>query len=73
MLLLADLVWGSLDIPIQKIVDTLFFQKANEYSDIILQFRLPKALTAMLAGSSLAIAGLLMQTLFKNPWPTHIY
>lgn len=64
---IADLVWGSLDIPIQKIVDTLFFQKANEYSDIILQFRLPKALTAMLAGSSLAVAGLLMQTLFKNP------
>ncbi|MBP9971075.1 MAG: iron ABC transporter permease, partial [Paludibacteraceae bacterium] len=37
------------------------------YSEIIWQFRLPKALTATLVGSSLAVSGLLMQTLFKNP------
>ena len=34
---------------------------------IILDFRIPRILTAMLAGAALATAGLLMQTLFKNP------
>jgi iron complex transport system permease protein len=36
-------------------------------SDIVWQFRLPKAVTCLLAGSALASGGLLMQTLFRNP------
>lgn len=36
-------------------------------SHIMLAIRLPKALTAILAGASLSVAGLLMQTLFRNP------
>ncbi len=34
---------------------------------IILHFRLPKAITAILVGSGLSVSGLLMQTLFRNP------
>jgi iron complex transport system permease protein len=34
---------------------------------IILDFRLPQALTALLAGAALAVSGLLMQTIFRNP------
>ena len=34
---------------------------------ILLQLRLPKMLTAILAGASLSVAGLMMQTLFRNP------
>ncbi|HCW07016.1 MAG TPA: iron ABC transporter [Cytophagales bacterium] len=34
---------------------------------IVWQFRLPKAITCVLAGASLACSGLLMQTLFRNP------
>ena len=34
---------------------------------IVLNFRLPQAITAMLSGAGLAVAGLLMQTLFRNP------
>ena len=35
--------------------------------EILLNFRLPKAITAVLAGASLSVAGLMMQTLFRNP------
>lgn len=34
---------------------------------ILLHLRLPKMLTAILAGASLSVAGLMMQTLFRNP------
>lgn len=37
------------------------------YREIILNYRLPKAITAILSGGALAVAGLLMQTLFRNP------
>ncbi len=47
-----------------------FFSNLFSNSDInliILNFRLPKALTAVLAGVALSISGMLMQTLFRNP------
>lgn len=37
------------------------------YPEILLQLRLPKALTAILAGAALSVSGLMMQTLFRNP------
>jgi iron complex transport system permease protein len=39
----------------------------DTWTTIVLSFRLPKAITAALAGSALAVSGLLMQTLFRNP------
>ncbi|MBD3305677.1 iron chelate uptake ABC transporter family permease subunit, partial [candidate division KSB3 bacterium] len=39
----------------------------GSWTNIVLLFRLPKAITAVLAGSALAVSGLLMQTLFRNP------
>ena len=47
----------------------MFFGKGAEgiNSEILLNFRLPKAITAVLAGASLSVAGLMMQTLFRNP------
>ena len=67
-LFLADLVWGSIHISLRDIF--LVFSgngKAGINSEILLNFRLPKAITAMLAGASLSVAGLMMQTLFRNP------
>lgn len=66
-LFLADLVWGSIHISLSEIVD-VFFRKGAEgiNSEILLNFRLPKAITAVLAGASLSVAGLMMQTLFRN-------
>ncbi len=67
-LFLADLAWGSIHISLREIV-SVFFGKGGEgiNSEIILNFRLPKAITAILAGASLSVAGLMMQTLFRNP------
>lgn len=57
---------GSVDIPLKDILKTLLGNEtAKEY--IILNYRLPKAITAILVGTGLSICGLLMQTLFRNP------
>lgn len=58
-----------MSIPLGDVLAILQGQAAQKasWSTIILQFRLPKALAAMLAGSALAVSGLQMQTLFQNP------
>lgn len=60
---------GSVSIPISEIFEILLGGNSSKSSWdlIILNFRLPKALTAILVGSGLSISGLLMQTLFRNP------
>ncbi|MCG9890461.1 MAG: iron ABC transporter permease [Thermosynechococcaceae cyanobacterium MS004] len=69
MLFCLSLATGSVSIPLQDVVTVLQGQSPQKasWSAIILQFRLPKAITAMLAGSALAVSGLQMQTLFQNP------
>lgn len=66
---LLDLALGSVDIPVNEVVKILLAQEAEKvtWTHIILKFRLPKALTATLAGAALGVSGLQMQTLFKNP------
>ncbi|MCF1422399.1 FecCD family ABC transporter permease [Mangrovimonas futianensis] len=65
---LGNISLGSVYIPIPDVFKGLFGSIANEsWSYIILNYRLPKALTAILVGSGLGISGLLMQTLFRNP------
>jgi iron complex transport system permease protein len=66
VLFLTNISLGSVSIPLPEIVKGLF-SKTGIASEILWQFRLPKALTCMLAGSALATGGLLMQTLFRNP------
>ena len=69
MTLLVSIGLGSVAIPIDEIIAVLLGNNSSKssWNTIILHFRLPKAITAMLVGSGLSIAGLLMQTLFKNP------
>jgi len=69
MVLLLSISLGSVAIPIDEIIAVLLGNNSSKssWSTIILHFRLPKAIAAMLVGSGLSIAGLLMQTLFKNP------
>lgn len=63
-----DLIFGSIHISLSDILDTFFGSKSNSInSEILLNYRLPKAITAILAGSALSVAGLMMQTLFRNP------
>lgn len=68
VLFLADLIFGSIRIPFSELVSVVSGQQQHTInSEILLNFRLPKAITAVLAGASLSVAGLLMQTLFRNP------
>ena len=60
---------GSVSIPIEDILKIITGNSPakESWQTIILNFRLPKAFTAILVGSGLSICGLLMQTLFRNP------
>ena len=65
-LFLTDIALGSVPISLENLLSGLFSDTPSIYSDIIWQFRLPKAITCLLAGAALATGGLLMQTLFRN-------
>lgn len=65
-LFLTNVSLGSVSIPIKEVLNGLF-SKTGMASEILWQFRLPKAITCILAGGALATGGLLMQTLFRNP------
>lgn len=64
VLFIASLVTGSVRIPLSAILD--LWGGGTEYGDIVMKFRLPKAITCILAGATLSVSGLLMQTLFRN-------
>ena len=66
---LMDLISGQVSIPLKEIFKILLGQESSKstWEYIILNFRLPKAITAILVGMGLSISGLLMQTLFRNP------
>lgn len=69
VLLAVSLLVGAVDIPASKVIDILLGKGSDKasWNYIVLQSRLPQALTAMLCGSSLAISGLMLQTAFRNP------
>lgn len=69
LLFLLSLSLGSVGIPLEQIVTILLGGDAEKasWATIVLKFRLPKAITAALAGAALAVSGLQMQTLFRNP------
>ena len=64
LLALLDVCSGSIWI---SPLSTLNSQLSTLHSQLLLHLRLPKMLTAILAGASLSVAGLMMQTLFRNP------
>ncbi|MDZ4823903.1 MAG: iron ABC transporter permease [Flavobacteriales bacterium] len=69
LLFMLELVFGSVDIPASAVIKILAgeIHSNQSWNTIILLSRLPRTCAAVLAGSSLALAGLLMQTLFRNP------
>jgi iron complex transport system permease protein len=66
---ILDLFVGPVRIPLKEILSILWGTPETNanWEIIILDYRLPKTITALLAGSALAISGLQMQTLFRNP------
>jgi iron complex transport system permease protein len=69
ILFLLNISLGSVRIPVAEILKVLSGNIPEKpiWTDIIINFRLTKALTCILAGGALALGGLLMQTLFRNP------
>ncbi|MDH3323184.1 MAG: iron ABC transporter permease, partial [Flavobacteriaceae bacterium] len=67
--LIINISLGSVNIPVKDIISSIFKNEASKetWHYIIINFRVPKAITAVLVGSGLAMSGLLMQTLFRNP------
>lgn len=68
-LFVVNISLGSVSIPLKEVFKSLTGTIASKESwqYIIVNYRLPKAITAVLVGMGLATSGLLMQTLFRNP------
>ncbi len=67
ILFVADLLLGSTHLEARDVLSSLFGHGTPHGEIIVMQFRLPKALTAIIAGAAMSVSGLLMQTLFRNP------
>ncbi len=70
LMVVLNLLFGSVEIPLGDIL-TVIFEGGKGVDEgtmlIVNNFRIPQTITAILSGAGLAIAGLLMQTLFRNP------
>ena len=66
---ILSLTLGSVHIPPEQVLRILTGGEPDKasWTDVIFKFRLPKAVTAMFVGAALAVSGLQMQTLFRNP------
>ena len=69
VLFVLNLVMGSIKIPASDVFSILMGDETAKPSwrFIILESRLPQAITAMLCGGALAVSGLMLQTAFRNP------
>ena len=69
ILWVCNLFIGSVSIPVEEVINALTGKACTKESwrYIIVESRIPQSITALLAGSSLAVAGLLLQTTFNNP------
>ena len=68
-LFLINISLGSVSIPVKEVFNSLTggVSSKETWEYIIINYRLPKAIAAILTGMGLSISGLLMQTLFRNP------
>ena len=67
LLCVATLCYGVVDIPFASVVQSLFSPGDDVSSNILWNLRIPKMIAAVLAGASLAVSGLSLQTVFRNP------
>ena len=66
---LLSLSWSSVSIPVSQVLTIIFGGEAERstWETIVMDIRLPRILTAILVGTGLGLAGLQMQTVFRNP------
>ena len=69
LLFIANLAYGSIDIPTEEVFNILTCGESSKsvWRFIVMESRLPQAVTALLSGMSLAVSGLMLQTAFRNP------
>ncbi len=69
LLFVGGVVCGPVSIPLQSVADILLGDESLSpaWRNIVFQNRIPQTVTALLAGASLSVGGLLLQTLFRNP------
>ena len=69
LLFFCNLFYGSVAIPVSTVFHILLGQNVESevWTMIVLQSRMPQAITALLSGAALAVSGLMLQTLFQNP------
>lgn len=65
--LLGSLVAGSVSLDLAEVWRALFHDGPSLAQSVVIDLRLPRALTAFAAGGVLALAGALMQVLLRNP------
>jgi len=68
LLLMADLITGSVHIPVKHLIRYLFLENDGtmEWGTLHI-FRIPRVFSALVAGIALSVSGLQMQTVFRNP------
>lgn len=62
VLFVADLLLGSMSVAWGEVMDA-----GSLAQNLVLNYRLPKALVALMVGVALPVSGVLMQTVFRNP------
>lgn len=69
VLMLLNILYGSVDIPASQVVNALLGNpvERQSWAYIVTESRVPQTITAALCGASLAVSGLVLQTLFHNP------
>jgi iron complex transport system permease protein len=69
LLFIVNISLGSVSIPLKEVFQSLIGENTSKpaWDYIIINYRLPKSITAIAIGIGLSISGLLMQTLFRNP------
>lgn len=67
LLSLVSLSLGSIRVPLPEVIQSLFGGGEQQFAMIIMQFRLPRVLAALLVGTALAVAGALLQGIIRNP------
>jgi iron complex transport system permease protein len=64
---ILDIFLGSVIVQFKDVLHAIFASANPDVEAIVLKFRLPKAITALLVGIALSLSGLQMQTVFRNP------
>ena len=69
LLIIDNILFGSVSIPADAVINILLGNESEKssWNYIVVESRLPQAITALLSGMALSVSGLMLQTAFRNP------